>query len=125
MLALTQRIFGIPGAMLVLEVSIFYNKVLEELPFRKTNNSSLNSSHKTTDETVTGHHGNQRLSAGCQIFRVLYSLWFFNLYKKMFQVTFKVPWLQASYCFICPCICIIGVLCMYPGSRGPFLKCVG
>ena len=35
MLALTQRIFGIPGAMLVLEVSICYNKVLEELPLRK------------------------------------------------------------------------------------------
>ena len=27
--------FGIPGAMLVLEVSICYNKVLEELPLRK------------------------------------------------------------------------------------------
>ena len=85
-------------------------------------NSSLNSSHKTTDETVTGHHWNQRLSAGCQIFRVLYSLWLFNLYKKLSQVTFNVPWLQAPYCFICPCICIIEVLCMYPGSKGLFLK---
>ena len=35
MLALTQKNFGIPGAMLVLEVSICYNRVLKELLLRK------------------------------------------------------------------------------------------
>ena len=117
MLALTQRMFGIPGAMLVLEASISYNKVLEELPLRKKNNSSLNLSHKTTDETVTGQHWNQRLSAGCQIFRVLYSLWYSNLHKKLSQVTFKVPWLQAPYCFIYPCICIGKVTLLFKEGK--------